>query len=58
MVLIYLPLAFLANRYFGVTGIFAAYAIANIITAVIAFAWARSSVSAQCTAHAAPAIVG
>ena len=58
MVLIYLPLAVLANRYFGVNGIFAAYAVANIITGVIAFVWARSSVSAQCAAHEAPAIVG
>ena len=58
MVLIYLPLAFVGNRYFGVTGIFAAYAIANIITGIIAFAWARSSVPAQCAVHAAPPIIG
>jgi putative MATE family efflux protein len=58
MVLIYLPLAFVGNRYFGVTGIFVAYAIANIITGIIAFAWARSSVPAQCALHAAPPIVG
>ena len=58
MVLIYLPLAFLGNRYFGVTGIFVAYAIANIITGIIAFSWARSSVPAQCAVHAAPPIVG
>ena len=58
MVLIYLPLAFVGNRYFGVTGIFVAYAIANIITGIIAFAWARSSVPAQCAVHAAPPIVG
>ena len=58
MVIIYLPLAFLGNRYFGINGIFAAYAVANIITGVLAFAWARSSVPAQCTAHEAPAIIG
>ena len=57
MVLIYLPLAFVGNRYFGVIGIFAAYAIANIITGIIAFAWARSSVPEQCETHAAPVIV-
>ena len=58
MVIIYLPLAFVGNRYFGINGIFAAYAVANIITGVLAFAWARSSVPAQCTAHEAPAIIG
>ncbi len=51
MVLIYLPLAFAGNRYFGITGIFAAYAVANILTGIIAYAWARSSVSGQCTLH-------
>lgn len=58
MVIIYLPLAFVANRYFGINGIFAAYAVANIITGIIAYSWARSSVSVQCTVHAAPPIVG
>jgi putative MATE family efflux protein len=57
MVLIYLPLAFVANRYFGISGIFAAYAVANIITGIIAFSWARSSVPEQCATHAAPVIV-
>ena len=58
MVIIYLPLAFLGNRYFGINGIFAAYAVANIITGILAFAWARSSVPAQCATHEAPAIIG
>jgi putative MATE family efflux protein len=57
MVLIYLPLAFVGNRYFGISGIFAAYAIANIITGIIAFSWARSSVPEQCAAHKSPVIV-
>jgi Na+-driven multidrug efflux pump len=58
MVLIYLPLAFVANRYFGISGIFAAYAVANIITGIIAFSWARSSIPEQCATHKAPVIVG
>jgi putative MATE family efflux protein len=58
MVIIYLPLAFVGNHFFGINGIFAAYAVANIITGVLAFAWARSSVPAQCAAHATPVIIG
>ena len=55
MVIIYIPLALLLERYFGVAGIFAAYAAANVITGVISYAWARSSVQEQCDLHAAPA---
>ena len=57
MAVIYLPLAFVANRYFGITGIFAAYALANIVTGILAYAWARASVQEQCDAHAEPLIV-
>jgi Na+-driven multidrug efflux pump len=54
MVVIYIPLAFVFDRLFGVTGIFAAYMIANIVTGLISYLWARASVQAQCDAHAAP----
>ncbi len=57
MVLVYVPLAFVANRYFGITGIFVAYAFANIVSGVIAYIWARASVQEQCDAHAEPLIV-
>ena len=57
MVVIYIPLALLANRYFGIAGIFSAYALANVVTGIIAHSWARSSVQAQCDAHAEPVIV-
>jgi putative MATE family efflux protein len=57
MAVIYLPIAFLADRYFGIGGIFAAYAIANIVTGIIAYAWARASVQGQCDAHEKPVIV-
>jgi Na+-driven multidrug efflux pump len=57
MAVIYIPLAFIANRLFGITGIFAAYAVANIIMGIIAYAWARASVQEQCDAHAEPVIV-
>ena len=57
MALIYVPLAFVANRFFGITGIFVAYAFANIVSGVIAYIWARASVQEQCDAHAEPLIV-
>ncbi|MCH8301662.1 MAG: MATE family efflux transporter [Proteobacteria bacterium] len=57
MALIYIPLAFVAERFFGITGIFVAYAFANIVSGVIAFAWARASVQEQCDLHAEPLIV-
>ncbi len=56
MVVIYVPLAFLLERFFGVAGIFAAYAAANMITGVISYAWARSSVDEQCDLHAKPVV--
>jgi len=57
MAVIYIPLAFVAERFFGITGIFVAYAFANIVSGVIAFAWARASVQEQCDLHAEPLIV-
>ena len=48
---LYLPLAFIADRFFGVTGIFAAYTVANIVTGVAAYAWARSAVQSQVDKH-------
>jgi len=56
MIVIYLPLAYVAEQFFGVAGIFAAYMAANIITGVIAYAWARSSVKNQCDIHAASVV--
>jgi putative MATE family efflux protein len=57
MAVIYIPLAFVANRFFGIAGIFASYALANIVTGMIAYAWARASVQEQCDVHAEPVIV-
>ena len=56
MIAIYLPLAYLLNRMFGIPGIFAAYAAANVITGIIAYAWARSSVTEQCDKHGKPTL--
>lgn len=57
MVVIYLPVAFLAEQLYGVAGIFAAYAIANIVTGILAYFWARASVSEQCDKYAVAAPV-
>jgi putative MATE family efflux protein len=57
MAIIYVPLAIVANIYFGVAGIFGSYAIANIIAGVFSYAWARQSVREQCDKHATPVII-
>ena len=54
MVVIYLPLAFIADHFYGIAGIFISYAIANVVTGVLAYVWARASVQGQCDAHAEP----
>jgi putative MATE family efflux protein len=51
---IYIPLAWVADRWFGIPGIFGAYAIANIVTGLAAYAWARSAVQIQCDRHRMP----
>ncbi len=52
MVVIYLPVAFVAEKFFGVAGVFAAYAVANLLTGVLSYLWARASVDAQCELNA------
>lgn len=47
MLVLYVPLAFLGRAFFGITGIFAAYAIANILTGIGAFIWAKIVVGAE-----------
>jgi putative MATE family efflux protein len=48
---LYLPLALIADWLFGIAGIFGAYTVANIVTGVTAYLWARSSVESQCQKH-------
>jgi putative MATE family efflux protein len=55
MVLIYVPLAMIGDRLFGVGGIFGAYMIANLVSGIVSYAWAKASVRAQCDANGAPA---
>jgi putative MATE family efflux protein len=57
MGVIYVPVALLLNHLYGVGGIFAAYAIANIVTGIIAYLWARSAVQAACDRNAESLVV-
>jgi putative MATE family efflux protein len=54
MAVLYVPLAIVMQRLFGVVGIFATYAFANIASAVVAYFWARNSVQTQCDKHESP----
>ena len=56
---LYVPLAFVGMQFFGVIGIFAAYAAANVISGFAAYAWARHTAHRLCTigeASAEPAL--
>ncbi len=57
MVIIYVPLALVGDHLFGIAGIFGAYAIANLVSGIFAYAWARSVVIEQCEKHATPVII-
>ena len=54
MAVIYVPLAIVAEKFFGIIGVFASYTIANIITGVLSYIWARASIQQQCDLHGAP----
>ena len=41
MLVIYIPLAFLGQYYWGIIGIFLAAALSNILTGILAFLWNR-----------------
>jgi Na+-driven multidrug efflux pump len=48
IMVLYVPLAIIGLRYFDLAGIFAAYATANIITGIGAYAWARNTAHRLC----------
>ncbi len=48
MLVLYVPLAFIGMRFFDEVGIFAAYAAANIVSGVLAYQWARTTVRRRC----------
>jgi Na+-driven multidrug efflux pump len=43
MLLLYVPLAMLGRHWFGIAGILAAYAVANMLSGLLAYLWARRS---------------
>ena len=47
MIVIYVPLAYILQYFFAISGIFIAYALANILSAFLAYRWAVDSVSGQ-----------
>jgi len=49
IVALYIPLAILGGYFLDATGIFAAYTVANIISGVVAYAWAKRTVRRQCS---------
>lgn len=51
MCVIYIPIAYVLDYYFGVAGIFAAYAVANATMGLLSYTWARASVQGQCDKH-------
>lgn len=57
MVVLYIPLAIIADGFFGIAGIFGAYAVANIITGFASYVWARSAVQEQTEKHKPPVMV-
>lgn len=48
-IILYVPLALLAQHWYGMVGIFAAYAAANVFTGFVAYAWAKKTVHGLCT---------
>ena len=53
ILLIYVPLAFIGQQLFGIVGIFSAYAVANVISGVGAYVWARNTVHNRINANVA-----
>ncbi len=54
MALLYIPLAMLGDRLFGIAGIFGAYALSNLAMGALSYVWARASVQPQCDKHEVP----
>ncbi len=48
IVILYVPLAVLGMRLYGITGIFAAYAVANIVSGIIGYYWAKTNAHRLC----------
>lgn len=55
MLVLYVPLAILGMKLFGMIGIFVAYALANIVSGLGAYLWARHAVRRLCAPKGTPA---
>ncbi len=49
ILVLYVPLAIIGSQLYGLVGIFAAYAIANIVSGIGAYIWARNTAHSLCT---------
>jgi Na+-driven multidrug efflux pump len=49
ILVLYVPLAIIGSQLYGLVGIFGAYAIANIISGIGAYIWARNTAHSMCT---------
>jgi len=48
ILVLYVPLAILGMRFYGIVGIFAGYAAANIISGIIGYYWAKTNAHRLC----------
>jgi len=53
IVVLYVPLAIAGMHFFDAMGVFAAYSVANIISGVVAYQWAKRTVRKQCSQRTA-----
>jgi putative MATE family efflux protein len=47
-IILYVPLALVGQHFYGIAGIFAAYAAANVITGFVAYSWVKKTVHGLC----------
>jgi len=48
ILMLYVPLAVLGMRFYGIFGIFVAYAVANIVSGIIGYYWAKTNAHRLC----------
>jgi Na+-driven multidrug efflux pump len=48
ILVLYVPLAILGMRLYGIAGIFAAYAVANIVSGILGYYWAKTNAHRLC----------
>lgn len=53
---LYVPLAMLGMRFYGIPGIFAAYAAANIVSGILGYLWAKRTAHRLCEQSMGPAL--